>query len=304
MALPVAQETSLSEVLPHPQNTYVWDQTPHSVLSLEQPRFLLVSVLSQAHCQASVTTTCSVSQPTNPNPKPTGPLPLPVRPSQPQPCFPPFNLFSCSCHGLQSPCSTTCDSSPPANKRAPCFDTEGFTDITLLSLLPVRGSLNTPASPGKSWFVCGVPPLLVSLLLICASCYLSLFSESQSQDRFYQSKCSFKYHFFQEAFLHLPPETTHISFSTCSSQGLQLMCASWKKCQFPSYIQLFAIPWTVACQAPLPMGFSRQEYWSGLPCPPPGNPPNPRTEPGSPVLQADYLPSWATREDTCVLLGK
>ena len=37
-----------------------------------------------------------------------------------------------------------------------------------------------------------------------------------------------------------------------------------------SCVQLFATPWTVARQAPLSMGFSRQEYWSGLPCPPPG----------------------------------
>ena len=37
-----------------------------------------------------------------------------------------------------------------------------------------------------------------------------------------------------------------------------------------------ATPWTVACQAPLSMGFSMQEYWSGLPCPPPGDPPDPR----------------------------
>ena len=42
-----------------------------------------------------------------------------------------------------------------------------------------------------------------------------------------------------------------------------------------SRVQLFAIPWTVAHQAPLSMGFSRQEYWSGLPCPPPGDLPNP-----------------------------
>ena len=42
-----------------------------------------------------------------------------------------------------------------------------------------------------------------------------------------------------------------------------------------SHIQLFATPWTVACQAPLSMGFSRQEYWSGLPFPPPGDLPKP-----------------------------
>ena len=40
-----------------------------------------------------------------------------------------------------------------------------------------------------------------------------------------------------------------------------------------------ATPWAVACQAPLSMGFSRQEYWSGLPFPPPGDLPNPGTEP-------------------------
>ena len=42
----------------------------------------------------------------------------------------------------------------------------------------------------------------------------------------------------------------------------------------------FATPWTVACQAPLSMGFSRQEYWSELPFPPPGDLPNPGIEPG------------------------
>ena len=50
-----------------------------------------------------------------------------------------------------------------------------------------------------------------------------------------------------------------------------------------SCVQLFATPWTVACQAPLPMGFSRQEYWSGLPFPAPGDLPDPGIEPTSPV---------------------
>ena len=47
--------------------------------------------------------------------------------------------------------------------------------------------------------------------------------------------------------------------------------------------------WTVACQAPLSMGFSRQKYWSGLPLPSPGDLPDPGTEPRSPALQADSL---------------
>ena len=48
-----------------------------------------------------------------------------------------------------------------------------------------------------------------------------------------------------------------------------------------SYVQLCATLWTVALPAPLSMGFSRQEHWSGLPCPPPGDPPNPGIEPAS-----------------------
>ena len=50
-------------------------------------------------------------------------------------------------------------------------------------------------------------------------------------------------------------------------------------------------PWTVAHQAPLSMGLSRQEYWSGLPFPSPGDLSNPGIEPGSPALQADSLPT-------------
>ena len=50
-----------------------------------------------------------------------------------------------------------------------------------------------------------------------------------------------------------------------------------------------ATPWTVAHQAPLSMGFSRQEDWSGQPFPPPGDLPNPGFEPRSPTLRADSL---------------
>ena len=50
-------------------------------------------------------------------------------------------------------------------------------------------------------------------------------------------------------------------------------------------------PWTVTHWAPLSMGFSRQEYWSGLPFPPSGDLPDPGIEPGSPAVQADSLPS-------------
>ena len=58
-----------------------------------------------------------------------------------------------------------------------------------------------------------------------------------------------------------------------------------------SRVRLLATLWTVALQAPLSMGFSRQEYWSGLPFPSPGDLPNPGIKPGSPALQADALSS-------------
>ena len=54
-------------------------------------------------------------------------------------------------------------------------------------------------------------------------------------------------------------------------------------------------PWTVVSQSPPSMGFSKLEYWSGLPCPPPGDLPDPGIEPRSPTLQADST-IWATRE--------
>ena len=67
-------------------------------------------------------------------------------------------------------------------------------------------------------------------------------------------------------------------------------------------------PWTVAHQAPLPTGFSRQEHWSGLPCPPPGDLPDPGTEPVSlmsPALAGGFFTittTWEPRlEDTVCL---
>ena len=58
-----------------------------------------------------------------------------------------------------------------------------------------------------------------------------------------------------------------------------------------SHVRLFATPWTVAYQALPSMGFSRQECWSGLPFPSPGDLPDPEIKAGSPALQADTLPS-------------
>ena len=82
----------------------------------------------------------------------------------------------------------------------------------------------------------------------------------------------------------------------------QNLASSWPSCRISlgacmlnhfSHVWLSEILWTVTCQAPLSMGFSRQEYWSGLPCPPPGAPPNWGIKPAfpvSPALQAASLP--------------
>ena len=62
------------------------------------------------------------------------------------------------------------------------------------------------------------------------------------------------------------------------------ICAQW-----PSHVWLFVTPWAIAHHAPLPMSFPRQEYQSGLPCPPPGELPNPGIEPTSPALAGRFL---------------
>ena len=89
-------------------------------------------------------------------------------------------------------------------------------------------------------------------------------------------------------------------FSSCGEWELPSSCCTgfslwWLlpkvKMKSLSCVRLFATPWTVAHQVPLSMGFSRQEYWSGLPFPSPEDLPEPGFEPRSPALQADALPS-------------
>ena len=73
----------------------------------------------------------------------------------------------------------------------------------------------------------------------------------------------------------------------------------WLLCNLPvlvrvlhrfSHVWIFVTTWTVAHQAPLSMGFSKHEYWSGFPCPPPEDIPHPGIKGASPALQADSLP--------------
>ena len=73
-----------------------------------------------------------------------------------------------------------------------------------------------------------------------------------------------------------------------------------------SRVGLFVAPWNVAHHAPLSMGFSRQEYWSGLPCPPPGDVPDPGIKPVSlmsPALADRFFTTRASRETLSLLFG-
>ena len=87
-------------------------------------------------------------------------------------------------------------------------------------------------------------------------------------------------------------------FSSSSLSPIRVVssaCLGWKpgkvKVKLLSRVRLFSTPWTVAYQAPLSMGFSRQECWNGLPFPSPGDLPDTGIEPGSPALQTDAFPS-------------
>ena len=69
-------------------------------------------------------------------------------------------------------------------------------------------------------------------------------------------------------------------------------------CHFSS-VQFFATPWTVAHQASLSIEFSRQEYWTGLSCPPPGDLPCPAIKPASPALAGDFFITGAPGKPQC-----
>ena len=124
--------------------------------------------------------------------------------------------------------------------------------------------------------------------LLCAGdCFLCAL-QSESVSRSVMSD-SLQPHGLQPARLLCPWDSP--SQKTGTDIYTLLMCVCLRS-HF-SHVQLCATLWTVAHQAPLSMGFSKQEYWSGLPCPPPGHLPNPGTELISsvaPTFQADSLP--------------
>ena len=87
--------------------------------------------------------------------------------------------------------------------------------------------------------------------------------------------------------IKLRPQKKEVEAGMC----LLWLEVKWREVKSFSHVRLFANPWIVAHQAPPSMGFSRQEYWSGLPFLYPGDLPDPGIEPRSPTLQADALTS-------------
>ena len=132
--------------------------------------------------------------------------------------------------------------------------------VPRLLLLAASSGSSLPAHP--RCYPCAYRPLCSPCLL----CYSSRASATVSLSPAWPSTC-------------FPPSVLHRSVFTCMAAGVHVCCHF-------SHIQLFVTLWTVAHQAPLSMGFSRQERWSGLLCPPPGALPHPGIEPASPAASA------------------
>ena len=93
------------------------------------------------------------------------------------------------------------------------------------------------------------------------------------------------FHFF--TFTRLLVLKSLVNFHSCPENPMNSMNSMCSEVKSLSCVRLFATPWTVAHQAPLSMGFSRQDYWSGLPFSPLGDLPDPGIKSGSPALQGD-----------------
>ena len=113
---------------------------------------------------------------------------------------------------------------------------------------------------------------------------------------------SFSILYYYRIYIHI----IYILILLCIFLSLYSLCA-WMLGVL-SWVPLFTTPWTAARQAPLSMGFSRQEYWSGLPCPPPEDHPNPGIEPmppAAPALQGGFFaeePLWKPLLNDSILI--
>ena len=105
---------------------------------------------------------------------------------------------------------------------------------------------------------------------------VKLYSATHNYELFLLSQPSLACALFVNSPILIQSPTQHVDCSLISRLNACMNAQSL------SHVQFFATSWTVAHQAPLSMGFSRQEYCSGLPCTPPGHPPNPGIKPRSP----------------------
>ena len=96
-------------------------------------------------------------------------------------------------------------------------------------------------------------------------------------------------------------EGFYVSLFSDKTENVKDMYSSTQgHAQLFSCVQLFETPWTTTCQAPLSMGFSRQEYWSGLPCPSPEDCTHPRIEFTSPALAGRFFTSELPGRPMCI----
>ena len=137
---------------------------------------------------------------------------------------------------------------------------------------------HSPSLPHESYFMC-----------LNGSKTFLMFRENYIPLIWHQWKDTF----FIRSISYFQPDISQGNFGFCFLDCAQtcVVHVMWCDAQSLSHVRLFATPRTVAYQAPPSMGFSRQEYWGGLPFPSPGDLPNPGIEPGSPAFQADALTS-------------
>ena len=182
-------------------------------------------------------------------------------------------------------CLTLCDS---MDRSPPGSSVHGISQARTPEWIAVPFARGSSQLRNRTWVSCTVDRFFTSLLL-----------EPEGKWRHRKMGCSHQAYPCSRSHLKcwLACSTGNGSAGTCHHP---VSCGSAResfrkgvrrKVKSLSCVRLFVTLWTVAYQAPLSMGFSRQEYWSGLPFPSPGYPPDPGIEPVSPMFQADTLPS-------------
>ena len=134
-------------------------------------------------------------------------------------------------------------------------------------------------------------PISIPLFLLCPFVWNYLYLDTFMVHSTHSISSQLKYHQIKRLFLTFLYKTSNPLELFVPLTYKTLFFFKWSEVKLLSRVWLLVTPWTVAHQASPSMGFSRQEYWSGLPFPSPGDLPNPGIEPRSPALQADALTS-------------